>query len=416
MKATKLRIYPTLAQRRQLEREFDVRRFVWNWALHRRSTAWREQHVSLNAVSLSRLLTVLKTERRFLVGASATVLNNTLWDLDAAYSKFFKRQGRFPKFKKRGRVRSACYSLDKRKDVFRDGEYLKLPKLGAVRLVWSASVPEVPNSATVTRNPDGRWYVSLQHEGPDRVDAPAAVNDLIGLDFGVTTLVATSTGEKINGRKAFKRSKRRLAHAQRCVSKARKGGANRRKLKCRVARVHQRIGDQRRDFLHKLSTTVVCENQAIAIEDLHVRGVMANGKLASAVADCGWHELRRQLTYKAQWYGRELIVIGRFEPSSKMCSGCGHVLDGKLPLSVRAWTCPSCGTEHDRDINAAKVIAHLGAKYREERGNSCLLTEKTPKNSGASREGTARDDAGKAQRTRPQGCGQRTPRLQGARS
>lgn len=416
MKATKLRIYPRLAQRRQLTREFQARRFVWNWALGRRSKAWRDEKLSLNAVALSRELTCLKTSTPFLGAASATVLNNTLWDLDSAYAKFFKKHGRYPRFKKRGTVQSVCYQLDKRQAVFRDGEYLRLPKLGPVETVWSASIPVIPNSATVSRTPDGKWYLALQYEAEDRIDTPAPRHDLVGLDFGITTLVATSREEKLNGRKPFKKSKRKLRFAQRRLAKARKSGTNRRKLKCRVARIHQRIGDQRRDFLHKLSTKIARENQAIGIEDLHMRGMMANGKLASAVADCGWHELRRQLTYKAQWYGRKLIVIGRFDPTSKVCSGCGHVLEGKLPLSLRSWMCPSCGAEHDRDINAAKVIAHLAAKYREERGNLCLLTEKTPENSGASRDGTAWDDAGKAQLGRPQGRGQRTPRFQGALS
>ena len=335
--------------------EFAARRKVWNWALECRSLSYRLDKTSLNAVALSRLLTQAKASDTFLKSASATALNNTLWDLDAAFQKFFKKTAKYPKRKKFGTVNSVCYQIDKRTAAFRDGEWLKLPKLGAVKVVWSASIPVIPNSATVSKTPDGAWFVALQYDAQDAIHPPAPINDVIGLDFGLTTLVATSQGEKINGRKPFKSSKRRLARYQRRFAKASGGEANRRKLKCRVARIHRKIGDQRRDFLHKLSTTIARENQAIGIEDLNVRGMMANGKLASAVADCGWHELRRQLTYKSKWLGRTLVVSPRFERSTGVCPGC-WLIGEKLPLDVRTWTC-ECGAHHDRDIAAAKVIA-----------------------------------------------------------
>jgi putative transposase len=360
MKAIKLRIYPTLKQRRQLAREFAARRKVWNWALECRSLSYRLDKTSLNVVALSRLLTQAKASDTFLRSASATALNNTLWDLDAAFQNFFRKQARYPRFKKFGVVNSVCYQLDKRQFIFRDGERLSLPKLGAMRVVWSAPVPAFPNSATVSRTRDGAWFVSLQYDAPDAINPPSPVRDVIGLDFGLTTLITTSEGEKHNGRKPFKSSKRRLARYQRRLSKAAKGGINRRKLKCRVARIHRKIGDQRRDFSHQLSTRLVRENRAIGIEDLGVKGMMANGKLASAVADCGWSELRRQLTYKSAWLGRTLVVFPRFERSTGICPACGLVGE-KLPLGVRTWTC-GCGAHHDRDIAAAKVIAMYTAR------------------------------------------------------
>lgn len=360
MKAIKFRIYPTLAQRRQLTKEFAARRRVWNWALECRSLSYRLDKTSLNAVALSRLLTQAKASDTFLRSASATALNNTLWDLDAAFQKFFRQQAKYPRFKKFGTVNSVCYQLDKRAPVFLDGELLRLPKLGAIRVVWSASVPVIPNSATVSRTQDGAWFVALQYDTPDAIHPPTPIRDVIGLDFGLTTLVTTSEGEKLNGRKPFKGSKRRLARYQRRFSKTAKGGANRRKLKCRVARIHRKIRDQRLDFSHQLSTRLVRENRAIGIEDLGVKGMMANGKLASAVADCGWSELRRQLTYKSSWLGRTLVVFPRFERSTGVCPKCGLV-GPKLPLGVRSWAC-ECGAHHDRDIAAAKVIAMYTAR------------------------------------------------------
>lgn len=379
MKAIKFRIYPTLAQRRQLAREFSAKRKVWNWALECRSLSYQVDKTSLNVVALSRLLTQAKASDTFLRSASATALNSTLWDMEAAFQKFFKKQSRYPRFKKFGSVNSVCYQLDKRQDVFRDGELLKLPKLGTIRVVWSAPVLAFPNSATVSRTQDGALFVSLQYDAPDMVNPPAPIRDVVGLDFGLTTLVTTSEGEKLNGRKPFKNSARRLARYQRRLSKAAKGGKTRRKLKCRVARLHRKIRDQRANFSHQLSTRLVRENRAIGIEDLGVKGMMSNGKLARAVADCGWGELRRQLTYKSAWYGRVLVLYPRFERSTGVCPECG-LIGEKLPLGVRAWTC-ECGAHHDRDIAAAKVIAiHTArsagihgfglANKREDSGNA----------------------------------------------
>lgn len=398
MKAIKFRIYPTLAQRRQLAKEFSVRRKVWNWALECRSLSYRLDKTSLNAVTLSRLLTQAKASDTFLRSASATALNNTLWDLDTAFQSFFRKQARYPQFKKYGSVNSVCYQLDKRKKVFRDGELLTLPKLGKLRVVWSASVPVIPNSATVSRTQDGKWFVALQYEAPDVIHAPEPIRDVIGLDFGLTTLVATSEGEKLNGRKPFKSSKRRLARYQRRLSKSAKGGKNRRKLKCRVARIHRKIGNQRRDFSHQLSTRLVRENRAIGIEDLGVKGMMANGKLASAVADCGWYELRRQLTYKSAWLGRTLVVFPRFQRSTGVCPDCGLV-GPKLPLGVRSWTC-ECGALHDRDIAAAKVIAIHTA--RNAGINGFGLANK-PEDSG-----NAKVRAGMMKQTRSEQAGKET--------
>lgn len=415
IKASKFRIYPTLAQRRQLSLEFGARRRVWNWALGRRSSAYKADKTRLNAVALSRELTALKTSDTFLASGSATALNNTLWDLDEAYSRFFAKTAKYPRFKKYGSVNSTCYALDKRRGagVFQDGARLSLPKLGALRVKWTQPVVSFPNSATVSHDAAGRWYVSLQHAGEDQI-YPEAPSGVIGLDLGIKDLVTISDGTKIKPPRFMRKAERRLAHAQRVLSRKRRGSGNRRKARSRVARIHQRIGDQRNDFLHKLSTTIVGLSKVVAIEDLNVRGVMANGKLSSAVADCGWYELRRQLTYKTEWRGQELVVIPQFQRTTGVCPNCGHVGD-KLSLGVRAWSCLICGSEHDRDIAAARVIRNIGFTTARSAGiNACGLVNKQD-DSGASHDNTGRKEAGKAQRASPQGCGQRTPRFQGAR-
>lgn len=377
MKAYKLRFYPTLAQRRQLEKEFNACRFVWNWALDTRTKAYREAGETLYAVALSRKLTLLKTSQPFLKAASATALTYVLKSQDGAFKKFFKKQSRYPRFKKRGKVNSCTFQLDKRcgDKVFIPNERLRLPKLGDIRVVWSyQEIPVFLHSATVSRNATGQWFVSLQCGCTD-VISPPETSKTIGLDLGISTLIATSDGKKEKPRGFLKNALRRLKFAQRRLAKARKGGKNRRKQKSRVARIHQGIANKRANFLHGLSTVIVRENQAIAIEDLNVRGVMANGKLARSVGDCGWYELRRQLTYKAKWYGRQLNVVPRFQRTTGVCPECGTVGE-RLPLSARAWTCEHCGCEHDRDIAAARVIDLIGNTVRSTGIDACGLAHK----------------------------------------
>lgn len=377
MKAYKLRFYPTLTQRRQLEKEFNACRYTWNWALDRRSKAYKQAGETLYAVALSRELTLLKTSQTFLKAASATALTYVLKSQDEALKKFFNKQARYPRFKKRGKVKSCTFQLDKRRGdkVFIPGELLTLPKLGAVKVVWSfKDISVFPNSATVSRNAAGQWFVSLQCDCVDVINPPET-DKAIGLDLGLSTLIATSDGQKIKPRRFLKNSLRRLRFAQRRLSKARKGGNNRRKQKSRAARIHQRIASKRVNFLHGLSTSIVRENQAIAIEDLNVRGIMANGKLARSVGDCGWYELRRQLTYKAKWYGRQLNIVPRFQRTTGVCPECGTIGD-KLPLSTRSWTCEHCGSQHDRDIAAAQMINLIGNTVRSTGINACGLAHK----------------------------------------
>ncbi|MGR6034304.1 MAG: RNA-guided endonuclease InsQ/TnpB family protein [Candidatus Nitrosoglobus sp.] len=406
MKAYKLRFYPTLAQRRQLEKEFNACRYVWNWALDRRTKAYKQAGETLYAVALSRELTLLKNSQPFLKAASATVLTSVLKNQDEALSRFFSKQARYPRFKKRGTVKSCTFQIDKRRGdkVFIPGEFFRLPKLGPVQVAWSyRNIPVMPNSATVSKDACEQWFISLQCDCVDVINPPET-DKTIGLDLGLSTLVAMSDGRKEKPKRFLKQNLRRLAHAQRDLSRVRRGSHNRRKQKSRVTRLHQRIANKRANFLHGLSTEIVRENQAIAIEDLNVRGVMANGKLARSVGDCGWHELRRQLTYKAKWYGRQLNIVPRFQRTTGVCPDCGTIGD-KLPLSVRSWTCEHCDRRHDRDIAAARVIDLIGNTLGSRGIEACGWAHQ-PDDSGTTRDNTGLDEAGKAQRMRPQGRGQ----------
>jgi len=402
MQAIRFRFYPTLAQRRQLSIEFKIKRLVWNWALQTRSEAYKADKTSLNAVALSRMLTQLKVSTPFLKQGSVTVSTYTLKDLDEAFGKFFSKQAKYPKKKKFGTVNSARYQIDKRrgKSIFIDGELLKLPKLGPCKVKWSKSILVIPNSAIVSKAPNGKWYISLQYETEDRIYPPSTDN-VIGLDFGLITLITTSKGEKINGLKPFKKARRKLAMAQRRLSKTQKGSANRNKLKQRVACIHNKISNQRKDAQHKLSTSIVTRYAAIGIEDLNVSGMLKNRHLSRAIADCGFYELRRQLIYKSKWYGRTLVLYPRFDRSTGVCPDCG-IIGHKLPLNVRSWIC-KCGKVHDRDQAAAKVIElyTAGKAGIKAPGSAHKLND-----NGSIRENRGRDERGKAQFTSLDVCGQ----------
>jgi len=224
--------------------------------------------------------------------------------------------------------------------------------------VWSRLLPEGadPSTVTVSRDSADRWHISILVE--TIMETLPATSTTVGIDAGITSLVTLSTGEKVVNPKHEKRDRDRLALTQRRLSRKAKGSANRAKARLAVARVHARITDRRRDHLHKLSTRIIRENQTVVIEDLTVRNMVRNHNLARAISDASWSELRRQLEYKADWYGRTVIAIDRFYPSSKTCSACGAIVE-KLPLNVRSWTC-RCGSVHDRDVNAAKVILAAG--------------------------------------------------------
>lgn len=376
-RAFKYRFYPTAEQAAELSRTFGCVRKVYNMALDARSRAWTLEHRRVSYVETSAMLTEWKKseEHDFLAQVSSVPLQQSLRHLQTAYTAFFDKRARYPRFKSKKRSKdSAEYTRSAFR--FRDGE-LTLAKMRApLAIVWSRPLPEgaEPSTVTISRDRAGRWFVSLLVESI--VNAGPATDRAVGLDAGLTSLITMSTGEKVTNPKFERKDRARLGKAQQELSRKTQGSKNREKARVKVARIHARIADRRRDFLQKLTTRLVRENQTIVIEDLTVRSLLGNRNLARAISDASWTELRSQLEYKCDWYGRELITIDRFFPSSRTCSACGLIHD-ELSLSIRRWTCEGCGTQHDRDHNAAKTIlaaglavSACGAGVRPQRSSS----------------------------------------------
>jgi len=345
-----------------LNRTFGCVRVVWNTALAERRQLWNTQGRALSYAQTDRALTALKKDPdlAFLKEVSSVPLQQTLRHQHHAFTAFFAKRARYPRFKSRHARQSAHYTRSA--FTMRGGE-LRLAKTnGPLRFVWSWTQVDVsclaPTMVIVSRESDGRWYVTFAAD----IEAPMplpSVGRAVGVDLGVRDFAVTSDGDKIANPRHLERKARNLARYQQRLARCQKGSANRAKAKAKVARAHRKVRNTRSDFLHRTSTQLVRCNDLIVIEDLNVCGMVRNRHLARAISDCGWGEFRRQLEYKCQRYGRQLVVIDRWYPSTKTCSACGHLL-AELSLSVRTWQCPSCGTRHDRDINAAKNILAAG--------------------------------------------------------
>jgi putative transposase len=359
-------------------------RLVYNKALAARTEGWyqRQERVGYNQTSC--LLTAWKKEENlaFLNEVSCVPLQQTLRHLSKAFENFWAKRASYPRFKKKRNGGNAEFTRSAFK--WKDGKLWLAKCKEPLNIVWSRYFPTDcdPSTVTVKLEPSGRWFVSFWVVDPTVKQLPPTTKN-IGLDAGISRLVTTSDGEKVTNPKHFNQKYRKLRAAQKTLSRRQKSSKNREKARIAVARIQTKIADARKDFLHKLTTQLVRENQTIAVEDLAVRNMVKNRSLARSISDAGWSELVRQLEYKCQWYGRELVKIDRFFPSSKRCGNCGHVID-KLPLSIREWSCPQCGTTHDRDINAANnilaaglAVTVCGANIRPDRHSSKRQLRKT---------------------------------------
>lgn len=357
--AYKCRAYPTPEQAAVLGRTFGCIRVVWNRTLTARHRRWHAERKSTSYAETDRALTEMKKkpELAFLNEVSSVPLQQTLRHQHTAMTAFFQKRARYPRYKSRYGRQSASYTRSAFR--WRNG-VLTLGKMpGALEFVWSW--PDVdtatidPTTVTVSRDPDGRWFVTFAVDVDDPL-APEPTGQVVGVDLGLKDFAVLSTGERVPHPKHMERRERRLKRYQRMMARKKKGSANRAKAKRKVARAHSKVRDARRDFLHKQSTGLVRRFDAIAVEDLNVAGMVRNRSLAKSISRTGWAEFRSMLTYKAHRDGRHLAVVDRWYPSSKTCSACGHLL-GTLSLGTRHWQCPGCGTRHDRDVNAAKNIA-----------------------------------------------------------
>ncbi|MFC4068290.1 RNA-guided endonuclease InsQ/TnpB family protein [Actinoplanes subglobosus] len=374
-RAFKFRFHPTPEQADLLNRTFGCVRKVYNLALQARIEGWYQRQERVNYNATSALLTAWKKseELAFLNEVSSVPLQQCLRHLQSAFTAFWEKRARYPRFKSKRKSRA---SAEFTPSAFRwkNGELTLAKMTSPLDIVWSRSLPEgqSPSTVSVSRDSADRWFVSLLCE--DTIETAPATTAAVGIDAGLDHLVTLSTGEKIANPRHERADRVRLARAQRELARKDKGSKNRAKARLKVARVHARITDRRRDTLHKLTTRLVRENQTLVIEDLAVRNMVKNHTLARAISDAAWHDFRSMLTYKADWYGRDLVVIDRWYPSSKVCSACGAIAD-KMPLNVRKWTCP-CGAVHDRDVNAARnilaaglAVSACGAGVRPQRGN-----------------------------------------------
>ena len=366
-RAYRFRFYPTPEQKVILARTFGCARFAYNHMLRLRTDAWMQRQERVGYHETSATLTALKKtpEHAWLNEVSSVPVQQALRHLQTAFTNFFAKRAQYPKFKRKDGPQSAEYTTS----AFKwDGESLKLAKMDApLAIRWSRTIPKAAKVTTVTVSVDasGRYFVSMLCD--DAVAKKPAVQGKVGIDLGLTHFAILSNGEKVAAPNTFRKNAVKLAKLQRRMAKKTKGSNRRKKAKLRVAKLHAKIADSRRDFLHKLSTRLINENQVIAVESLSVSNMQKNRCLSKSIADASWSEFLRQLEYKAKWYGRELVGIDKWYPSSKRCSDCGYTMP-KMPLNVRQWTCPECGSIHDRDVNAARNVlaAGLAASARRE--------------------------------------------------
>ncbi len=352
------RLEPTAAQEAGLYRFAGARRWIWNWALHRKQAHYQQHKVGLSFSALCEELPLLKAdpETEWLKDIDSQLLQQALRDLEQAFKAFFARRARYPRFK--ARKRGAFSFRIPQRVTIADGR-VTVPKIGSIKLRYHRPIVGETKSATFSRDAAGHWYVSLivAFELPDDPVPLPSIEQVVGIDVGLKDFAVLSDGTRIEPPKFYRRAERKLKRAQRTLSRKTKGSRNRMKARRQAARLHTKVACQRRDWLHKQSATIIRRYEAICIEDLNVRG-LAKTKLAKSIHDAGWSVFRSLLAYKTCWKRKQLAVINRFYPSSRLCRHCGTI-NPALRLSDRVWQC-TCGVVHDRDLNAAANIQHEG--------------------------------------------------------
>ncbi|WP_201594096.1 IS200/IS605 family element RNA-guided endonuclease TnpB [Psychrobacter fulvigenes] len=364
LKAHKVRLYPNEEQQIFFAKSFGCTRFIWN-----RMLSDKIEHYKNTKIELKNTPAQYKKEFDWLKEVDSLALANVQQNLRAAYSKFFKGFG-FPKFKKKGH-RDSYTTNNQKGTVAVTNNTVKLPKIGHIKAKFPAKINGLIKSATVSKEPTGKYFVSLLVETV--VEPFTKTHSKVGIDLGLTDFIVLSDGTKVANPKFLAKLQAQLTREQKILAKRREGAkaANRKlsdnrnyqKQRIKVAKVYERITNCRKDFLHKLSFNLIKNHDVIAIEDLNVKSMVKNKKLSKAISDSSWSAFTTMLAYKADWYGKKLVKIDRWYPSSKTCSGCGHLLNkADLPLSLRSWDCPNCLQSNDRDINASINIFNEGLR------------------------------------------------------
>lgn len=362
-KAYKYKIYPNRSQEEQIQRTFGCVRFVYNQTLAYRKSRYEELKESMNKTSCNNYVNqTLKREYEWLKEVDKFALTNSVYNMDSAYQKFFKEHTGYPKFKsKRNHYKSYITNMTNGNiEISFDSNKIKLPKLKWVKAKVHREFTGHITSATISQVPSGKYFISILVE-TEHVPMAQSFGQ-IGIDLGIKDLLITSDGEKKDNIRTTKKYEDKLAKEQRKLTHKQNGSSNWNKQRIKVARLHEKISNTRKDYLHKISYELIQENQLIVSENLAVSNMVKNHRLAKAISDCGWYELTRQLQYKADWNNRTYIKIGRFTKSSQPCNVCGYINADTKNLSVREWICPQCGSVHDRDVNAAINILNEGIR------------------------------------------------------